>query len=187
MDPEGIAAEDDLAIRRMRDRQSDYDLMVGWRNRPHVRRWWDPDLPPLTRASAEEEYRPDIPPDAVSKACIVELRGEPIGFVQFYRWRDYAGHAREVGVSFDDWTYSLDIFIGDPEQIGRGVGTRIVTLLSDYLLDELDASSVSLTTDLENHGAQRCYEKAGFRKIKQVLDTDTYQGERARSWLMTKD
>lgn len=79
-----------------------------------------------------------------------------------------------------------DVFIGDRSQIGRGLGTRVVSLLCDFLIDELGASAVSLTTALDNHVAQRCYEKAGFTKVKQVLDTDTYKGERILSWLMEK-
>jgi len=39
-----------VVIRRMRDHPDDYALIVDWRNRPHVREWWDPDEPPLTVA-----------------------------------------------------------------------------------------------------------------------------------------
>ena len=182
-----VIDDGDLVVRRMRDADDDYDLLVVWRNRPHVRRRWDPDLPALTLASAKKEYRADTTPDALTFACIIELDGAPIGFIQFYKWASYAKEATEVGIPFDDATYSLDVFIGDPNLIGKGVGTRVVTLMSDYLIDELGASAVSLTTDLDNHAAQRCYEKAGFKKIKEVLDTDTYQGERVRCWLMVKE
>lgn len=182
-----VVADDDLVVRRMRDEDGDYSLMVEWRNLPHVRRWWDPDLPPPTLESAKEEYRPDTLPGAAGTACIIELNDSPLGFIQFYRWISYASEAAEVEIPFDDRTYGLDIFIGDPTQIGRGIGTRVVKLMSDYFIDELNASSVALTTDVDNHVAQKCYEKAGFKKIKRVLDTDTYQGERVWAWLMVKE
>jgi aminoglycoside 6'-N-acetyltransferase len=180
-----VVAEDDLVIRRMRNEDSEYNLVAGWRIVPHVRRWWDADLPPPTLDSAKEELQPDTVPGSPSTACIIELKAQPIGFFQFYRWASYADEAVEVGIPFDDLTYGLDIFIGDPDQIGRGIGTKVVTLMTDYLIDELNASAVSLTTAVDNHAAQRCYEKAGFKKIKKVLDTDTYRGERVRSWLMS--
>ncbi len=186
-DKELLTSNQDLAIRRMRDDDEDYALMVGWRNLPHVRRWWDPDLPSMTLELAKEEYGPDTLPDAPSTACIVELEARPVGFIQFYRWSSFADDALEVGIPFDGSTYGIDVFIGDEALVGRGLGTRIVGLLSDYLLDELGGSSVALTTDLENARAIRCYEKAGFRKVKQVLDTDTWQGERTISWLMVKE
>ena len=181
-----IVEDGNLVIRRMRDEDSEYAQMAMWRNRPHVRRRWDPDHPPMTIETARAEYRPDTIPGAPSTACVVELEDKPIGFIQFYRWASYADEAEEVGIAFDERTYGLDVFIGEPELIGQGIGSKIVALLSDYMLEELGASSVALTTDLDNHPAIRCYEKAGFEKVKEVLDTDTYQGERIRSWLMVK-
>lgn len=181
-----LIADGDLVIRRMLDDERDYIRVAEWRNLPHVRRWWDPDLPPSTLESVKEELRPDTGPDSQSKACIIELRDEPIGFIQFYRWASYAEEAIEVGIPFDEATYGLDIFIGDPRLIGMGLGTRVVTVMSDYLINQLNASAVSLTTDVQNHVAQRCYEKAGFQRVKKVLDTDTYKGDRVRSWLMVK-
>lgn len=187
MNGEVVVSSNDLVVRRMQDDDNDYSLMVAWRNSPHVRRWWDPDLPAATLESIRDEYRGDTTPDAASTACIVELAGQTVGFIQFYRWSSYAEAAREVGIPFDPAAFSLDVFIGDENLVHKGLGTRVVTLLSDYLINELNASSVSLTTDLANGAARRCYEKAGFKKIKQVLDTDTYRGARVKSWLMVKE
>ncbi|MDQ3618881.1 MAG: acetyltransferase [Actinomycetota bacterium] len=183
---EVVTAAEDLVIRRMRDDDDDYSLMVEWRNSPHVRRWWDPDLPSWTIATIKDLYQPDTALDAASTACIIEYAGAPIGFVQFYRWSSYANNATDLGIHFDDGSYSLDVFIGEPGQVHRGLGTSVVAMLSDYLITEMGASSVSLTTDVDNHPAQRCYEKAGFEKVKQILDTDTFRGQRVRSWLMIK-
>lgn len=181
-----VVTDGDLVIRRMRDSEADYRLIVRWRNLPHVRRYWDPDLPPTTLASAIEELRPDLAPDAASTPCIVELEGRPIGYVQFYRWASYADDAEDVGIPFDDRTYGLDIFIGEPELVGKGIGTRVVDILAGYLIGELGAGVVALTTDVTNHAAQRCYEKAGFHKVRRVLDTDTYEGRRVWAWVMIR-
>ncbi len=181
-----IAADGNLVIRRMRDAADDYNLMVEWRNRPHVRRRWDPDLPTSTLSSIREEYQPDTVPGAAGTACIIELGDRPVGFIQFYRWASYADEAKEVGIPFDERSYGLDVFIGERNLVGGGLGTRVVTLLSDYLIEEHAASSIALTTDLDNYAAIRCYERSGFKKVKQVLDLDTYQGERLRAWMMIK-
>ena len=179
-------ADGDLVIRRMLDAEPEYRRMVEWRNRPHVRRWWDPDHPPLTIQTAVDEYRPDTRAGAVSTACIVELRGDPIGFMQFYRWSSYSDEARKVGIPFDDNTWGIDVFIGEAEEVGRGIGTRMVDLLCRYLETELQVTSIVLTTELDNHAAIRCYEKAGFAKGPKVLDTDTRDGERVMCWMMTR-
>lgn len=181
-----IVERGDLAIRRMRDIDEEYDRMVRWRNSPHVRMWWDPDDPPLTREAAIEEYRSDIMPGSPSTACIVELGGQPIGFLQFYRWSSYASDAQEIGIDIDERSWGIDVFIGEPDQVGKGIGTRMVRLACDYLEAQDPASSIALLTEVDNAVAIRCYEKAGFTKITQVLDTDTRNGERVQSWLMVR-
>jgi aminoglycoside 6'-N-acetyltransferase len=187
MAPFVIARAGDLVIRRMIDTDVDYALMVLWRNEPHVRYWWDPDLPPLTMGSAKEEYQPDTAPNSDSTACIVELAGRPVGFIQFYRWASYGDEAKEVGIPFDDRAWGIDIFLGEQDAIGRGLGTRIMKLLCAHLEADEGASSIALTTELTNAAAIRCYEKAGFRKIREVTDLDTRDGERTRDWLMIRE
>ena len=181
-----LVAQGDLVIRRMIDGHGDYELMVRWRNSPHVRYWWDPDLPALTLDSARDEYRPDTGPDSPTTACIVELDGAPVGFMQFYRWAAYADEAAEVGIPFDDGVWGVDVFIGETDLVGRGLGTRMMIALCEYLETERDARSIALTTELTNAAAIRCYEKAGFAKIREVRDLDTRDGERTRDWLMIR-
>jgi aminoglycoside 6'-N-acetyltransferase len=187
MTPIVVTAEGDLVIRRMADLDDDYALMVRWRNEPHVGHWWDPDLPPLTMQRARDEYAPDTRENSDTTACIVELGGAPVGFMQFYRWASYADEAKEVGIPFDDRSWGIDVFIGESEQTGRGLGTRMMTLLCEYLEAERGASSIALTTELDNEVAIRCYEKSGFRKAGQVFDLDTRDGERTRDWLMIRE
>ncbi len=184
--PDTVVADDDVAIRRMRDDDDDYRLMVGWRNRPHVRKWWDPDEPPLDLEAAQEEYRPDTLPGAPSTACFIARNGGPVGFIQFYRWSSYADEAREVGIPFDEDTWGVDIFIGEESETGRGIGPKAMDLLCRHLHAAHGASAVALTVDVDNEVAIRSYRKAGFEQIKQVLDTDTRGGERVRSWLMVR-
>ena len=48
-------------------------------------------------------------------------------------------------------------------------------------------TSVALLTPVGNDRAHRAYEKAGFRRVRQTLDTDVVNGERRMSWLMVLD
>ncbi len=185
IDAHVICRQDDLVIRRMFDEDAQYELMVRWRNAPHVREWWDPDLPPLTLDAAKEEYRADTVPGSPSTACIVELGGEPAGFIQFYRWGAFPEDMRELGLSLDPGTWGIDQFIGEQGLLGRGLGTRMVRLLCDHLQDT-GPDPVALLAEVGNDRAIRCYEKSGFERSAQVLDTDTRGGERVQSWLMIR-
>ena len=182
-----LAREGDLAIRRMRDERGDYERMVRWRNEPHVREWWDPDDPPMTLAAAIQEYRADTREGSPTTACIIESAGEPTGFLQFYRWADDPPAAEALGLSFDDDAWGLDLFIGEPSRVGSGVGPRVIDLVCRFLFEDRGASSVALVAAQNNSRALRAYEKAGFRRGPSVLDTDTRNGQRVPSWLMTRD
>ena len=185
LDPEGSLIEDgDLAIRRLRDIRDDYERMVRWRNMPHVREWWDPDDPDLTFDDAVKEYRALTSAEAETTGCVILYGGMPIGFVQFCSWDGYRQDADEIGFQPGSNWWGVDIFIGEPGLVGHGIGSRAVRLVAGYLAQSRGAKCVALTTEIENTRAIRAYEKAGFKKEKQVLDTDTRDGQRVRSWLM---
>jgi aminoglycoside 6'-N-acetyltransferase len=181
-----VTRSEDLMIRLLRDAPADYALMARWRSAPHVHEWWDPDEPRLTPEGAAADYGPRARGEEPTTACVIELAGRPVGYVQFYRWLDHPGADDELDVRADPDTFGIDLFIGEADAIDRGIGTRVVRAICDHLERELGASSVALTTELTNLRAQRAYEKAGFRRVRQVLDTDTRDGERVWCWLMER-
>jgi aminoglycoside 6'-N-acetyltransferase len=176
----------DLTIRQMRDDVDDYRLLTRWRGEPHVHEWWDPDDPAPTLDEVMAQYGPDVRGEEPTTACIIELDGRPAGYLQFYRWLPYILEEPSIDVRPDPETFGLDIHIGEPDLIDRGLGTRAVDLICTYLEAEEGASWIALTTEVDNHRAQRAYEKAGFRKVRRVLDTDTRGGERVVCWLMER-
>ena len=139
----------------------------------------------MTLEHARAEYGPDA--DAWVTGCIITVADRPVGYVQFYPWAGAADEAQEMGVPDPDTSYGLDIFIGEPDMIGRGVGATVVALVSRHLFSAQGARSVALLTPVGNDRAHRAYEKAGFRKVRQTLDTDVVDGERRMSWLMILD
>jgi RimJ/RimL family protein N-acetyltransferase len=181
-----IAREGGLAIRRMRDEPGDYELVVRWRNEPHVREWWDPDDPPLTSAQAIEEYRPETRADSSTTACIIEEEGVPVGYIQFYPWAAEPEEVQALELPVDANAWGIDVFIGEPSHLGRGVGTRAVDLVARHLFSQRGASSVALLAAKANAHALRAYEKAGFRRTIGMLDLDVKDGERVDSWLMVR-
>jgi len=173
----------------MRDDQSDHALLVRWRNAPHVARWWstDDEPSPITLEHVVETYGPRTDPGSDSTSCVIELDERPIGYIQFYRWGSFAEVARAMGMEVRRDAFGIDVFVGEPDLIGRGIGSRAVDLLTRHLFDVRGASQVAIVTALDNRVAQRAYEKAGFHKVGQVMDTDVRDGERVRSWLMTRE
>jgi aminoglycoside 6'-N-acetyltransferase len=187
---EGLATDGDLSLRRLRDDPADYALIVRWRAMPHVHEWWDPDDPAPDIDEVLRHYRPTTDPGGRTTGCVIELGGRPIGYLQLYRWADWTQEPpqdgeMEIPLAEDPW--GLDVYIGEPDLVGRGIGSRAVALACRYLRDARGARVVTLTTDVDNLRAQAAYERADFRKVSRVLDTDTRGGERVWCWLMRWD
>jgi aminoglycoside 6'-N-acetyltransferase len=182
-----IASEGELTLRRLRDRADDHELIVAWRNRPHVREWWDPDDPPLTVEAAMAEFREAADPSHPTVTCIIEQSGNPVGYLQFYPWDGEREYLEEVGLTLPAGAWGLDIFIGEAGLLGQGLGSQAVRLISDHLFAEENATAVALATEAGNTRAQAAYVRAGMRSVQQFLDTDLRDGQRVESILMIRD
>ncbi len=176
----------DLRLRPMRDEPEEYARLAEWRNRPHVREWWDPDHPPLSTEQAEREYAPSVRGQAPERSLVIEVAGRPVGFVQIYPWAPYAAELAECGLDLPEGAWSLDILIGEAEWLGRGVGSRTVRLLCDHVLGSLGATCVAFGVDRDNARARRAYLRAGMAEGPEYRDLDTRGGERVWCVLMTR-
>jgi RimJ/RimL family protein N-acetyltransferase len=143
-----LIREGELAIRRMRGDPDDYGLLVRWRNEPHVADWWttDDDPTPTTLDRVVEKYGPRTDLSSLTTSNIITLNYRPIGYVQFYLWNDHADEMRAMGFAVDDGTFGLDILIGEPDLLDRGIGSRTVALLARHLFQDRDAKGVALLT-----------------------------------------
>ena len=185
-----VAVDGDLGLRRLRDHPDDFALIMRWRAMPHVHEWWDPDDPAPDMDEVLRHYRPTTDPQYPTSGCVIELDGRPVGYLQFYRWADWIhDSSTHVGaeIPLEDDPWGLDIYIGEPDLVGRGLGSRAVALACRHLSEGRGVRTVMLTTEVGNLRAQAAYERAGFGKVRRVLDSDTRGGERVWSWLMRWD
>ena len=187
MAPGVIAADGELRVRAMLDEPQDYELVVRWRNEPHVREWWDPDDPPMTVERAVSECRPAIIGAEPDQLCIIELDGTAVGFVQFSAWFNWQKDLDEMGLTVPPGSWSLDIYIGELERMNRGLGSRVVRLVCDHLFRIQHASAVAFGVEVDNARAKRAYLKAGMRSTVRFRDLDTRGGERVWCDLMVRD
>lgn len=145
----------------------DLPLVTGWVHRPHVAEWWgDPE-----QALAAVREHP------VAKEAMIRIDARPVGFVCWQTPTQEelaaAGLSDLPGDLID-----IDLFIGEPDALGRGVGP---TALSQVLakLRAQGVRMVGLGTDVENLRALRAFEKAGFRPFR-----DFQEGGRAMRYLV---
>ncbi len=141
-------------------RSDDLPMLAGWLRTPEARRWWgDPgDQLALLRTDLDEP---------AMSMLIVEFEGRPLAYAQHYEvhvWpQPHLGH-------LPPGSRAIDAFIGDPDMLGRGHGSRFLRLLARRLRAE-GAPVVAIDPRADNLRARRAYAKAGFRG-ERTVDTD---------------
>lgn len=152
---------------------SHFPLLLKWLETPHVKTWWDPDVV-WTLEKIKEKYGSYVQGYKVEQglkkpiqAYIVYAEDDLIGYVQVYNAYDFP---REQGYEIEglpDSLAALDIFIGEKEFLGKGLGVHIIKqFLAEHVDPHYEACFVD--PDTANIKAIRAYENAGFKKIKMV-------------------
>jgi aminoglycoside 6'-N-acetyltransferase len=173
-----------FTVRRLSER--DYPLISRWRSDPRVLEFFGGRDSPLDEEAVRAKYqarRRDRRGRFIEYiACVAELHGKPIAFVQHERWPRYELEA--LGMDPGERTYAIDLFIGNPKMWGRGLGSRLVREMADHLIRQRGAARVTVDPRVDNARAIRAYEKAGFRKVQVLPMHEVHEGKRRDCWLM---
>lgn len=140
----------------------DMKLIARWLAEPHVAAWWG------DKESELEGIADNIDSIAV-EPLIIELDGRPIGYIQSYDPNLEEGENPYADQPFG--TLGIDQFIGEPELIGKGHGTRLIAEFVATLFEE-GAPRVIVDPNPANAAAIRCYEKVGFRRLGPIQTPD---------------
>lgn len=100
-----------------------------------------------------------IQPESIRENAIFVMRqkGVVVGYMRIYLWETSSFvTAKRTMLSIDD--------IGVEETLrNRGIGTQMMTQLTELAKNEWDCSSICLYVDAPNDSARAYYEKCGFR------------------------
>ena len=102
--------------------------------------------------------------------------------MQTYRIIDYPDYSRQIEMGEN--VAGLDLFIGHPGYIHRGLGKHILTRFLDEIVFRMPGiTECCVGPEPGNAVAIRAYEKAGFRHLKTV----TVDGELEYIMVATRD
>ena len=132
---------------------SHFPLLLKWLETPHVKAWWDQDVhwtPALIKekfGSYAQGYKAEKGLKKLIQAYIVYAGDEPIGYIQIYNAHDFPREDNDSLADFPDSLASLDIFIGEKEFLGKGLGSRIIKqFLVEYVDPHFDACLIDPDT-----------------------------------------
>jgi aminoglycoside 6'-N-acetyltransferase len=145
----------------------DTPMLRNWLSTPSSREWWgDPDH--------EIELIFDGEKTGESSGYIVHGDDGPFGYIQSWPCEKQPAEA----IKDEPWvakqyagTLGVDITIGRPDLLGKGLGTEVVRQFCQKLFAE-GAPRLIIDPDAKNLRAVRAYEKAGFSRFDQYTNAD---------------
>jgi len=149
-------------------RESDLTLVHEWLGRDHVRRWWG-DRGDLEQTVAH--YGPSLDGRDPTDLYAILVDGRAAGMIQTYLVADYPDYAAVVGVG--EGVAGLDLFLGEEELLGRGLGTEVIrTFVAEFVFTREGTRACVADPDAENVASLRAFEKAGFARVSEFVDPE---------------
>lgn len=137
-----------------------------------MRRWYDDVSGDTYPDDTIAEYRLAMRGDDPTDYFVALLDGRPIGEIQSYLVDDHPEYAATLALGGP--AIGIDLFIGEPELIGRGHGPALIrAFLRDVAFPRYGVDLCVIGPSRTNVAAIRAYEKAGFRFLKNYLEADT--------------
>lgn len=133
----------------------DWPLLRKWLHDPAVTRW-------LGSASSSEAGILLVLETPSALGRIVEVGGKPVGYAHAI---DAACWGEELPDVLPQWTWDVELFIGEPDYRGRHVGEDALDLLAGEVFSTTFASALCVFVPVRNEAAVRAYERAGFKWV----------------------
>lgn len=150
--------------------EADLPMLHDWLNRPHIVEWWGGEEERPTLEEVVEHYRPRVLAQGSITPYIAMLNDEPIGYAQSYIAKGSGDGWWEDET--DPGVRGIDQSLANPDQLNRGLGTKLVRALVDLLFSDPSVTKIHTDPAPNNLRAIRCYEKAGFVQEKVITTPD---------------
>ena len=144
-----------IKLRKLMDNEWDYKYLHKWCSVHDVYLAFEQRI--LSYEEIVDKYRPRVSDDSKMKVFFILYHYLPIGIVQY---------------QIVDGFCEIDIFIGENYLYNKGIGTRALTLLIEYLRNHGEWY-FRMSPLKDNLRAIRCYQKVGFTTIEEETKEDS--------------
>ena len=174
-----IIKEKEISLRLLKEQ--DKNLLLKWLTDERVLNFWEGKSAVFDLDRITEDFYGEENVEVIR--TIIEYQGQAIGYIQMYKLDNEALEEYSYQ-STNKVIYGIDQFIGEPEYWDKGIGTKFMKLVLQYLTNSKGAEIVILDPHADNPRAIRCYEKVGFKKIKFLPKHELHDGEMVDCYLM---
>jgi aminoglycoside 6'-N-acetyltransferase len=149
--------------------QRDLSMLQGWLNAPHIQGIYE--KAPVSMEEVEEKYNARILENARVKSFVILHDDKPIGYIQAYRVSDDPRYEKAFALPYD--AAGIDLFIGEKEYVGKGLGSNIIKKFTKEVVFSLfDVEYCIADPGVKNTPSMRAFEKAGFKPVKTIIDPE---------------
>lgn len=182
-----LFGHENIKVRHLRDHKDDYNLFLNWLSDLDVCEYYEGRTKPFDYEMVLDKFQERAKGLDSVIVGIIEFKNTAIGFVQFYPTEPDEYHECDViDRSKHKVSYGMDIIIGDKAYWNKGIGTKAIQLMSDYLLTEKGVDILLIAPQTWNKRAIRCYEKCGFKQLKIIKDMELHDDEYEDGVLMVR-
>ncbi|KQC14344.1 MAG: hypothetical protein APR63_05765 [Desulfuromonas sp. SDB] len=152
------------------------NLLYKWLNLDHVAKWYGKGRNYQFYRNVEDHYLPRTRDICSTKAFIIYIDQNSIGYIQTYKITDYPDYNKHIQA--DNNSAGMDLFIGDENYLHRGLGPEIIKkFLNEVVFKIFDVEKCIIGPELANKAAIKAYQKAGFSYWKTVKIPDEAEPE----------
>ena len=171
-----------ITFRKLLNSRKDYFMIYNWCQNDFVYTWFEQRI--LSYEEIEQKYKKKILSHN-QNVFIIRYDKKDIGLVQIYRY-DYGIENKEINQYKN--VYEFDLFIGEKDYLHRGIGEKVVNIISNKIFDDYNADAIILRPFKENIIAFNCYKKCNYKFVDYYDGFDTLGNNTIISVLIkTKD
>lgn len=147
--------------------ENDLINLHKWLNTPHVIESYE--KKPSTLEEVKSKYHTRITGEDPTLSFIILYDKNPIGYIQKYKVSDDPELAKYTNRE----STGLDLFIGEPTYVHKGLGVYILQeFLKSHVFNEDTVESCIVDPLTTNTSAIRAYEKSGFKHFETTNDPE---------------
>lgn len=147
---------------------NDIPLWNKWITIPHIKEVWF-----IEGYETSDYIYKKIQDNGHTYPFIIYLNEQPIGYIQYcdlYAYRTLTPNPKGLFTNENEGTFCIDLFIAESNFLNKGYGTEIIKIFTQKLINELGAKKILIDPATSNERAIHCYEKAGFKFVKNAHD-----------------